>query len=286
MQQVLTFFTLGFSSATIYVGLALGLIAVYFSSGVLNLSIAGFAMWGGYVFTVLVTTGKLVFPIGTVSLGSSMSWEPALVIAVVNVVVLGAIVQYFVFRNVRRYSSLAQIVASMGVLITLVGLATERFGPGSLEVPAIFPQRSVVDWGGVRIPSRNLYLLGVSIVATLLLLAYFRWTTIGIATKASATNEEAVSLMGYSPQRLDAAAWAIASVLCTVLFILAGSSTLNFNVSYLVVPALAVMVIARMRSVVTILVAGVALASAQSLIDYGTSLTWWPAWGRDGLDQG
>ena len=69
MSQFITFVVLGFASGAIYLGISVGLVTVYLSSGILNFAQAAIAMWGCYVFAVLRTSGKLVFPVGTVTLG-------------------------------------------------------------------------------------------------------------------------------------------------------------------------------------------------------------------------
>lgn len=286
MSQFLTFVVLGFSSGAIYVGITLGLVSVYFASGVLNFAQAAIAMWGAYVYATLRTTGRLVFPVGSVSLGSQVGTLEAAVIAVVTSLIVGAIVHLVVFRPLRRSSAMAQIVASVAVLVTILGLVTVRFGTDGVQVPQMLPS-GVVQVGGARLGIANLILLGLGVAFTLAIGAYFKWTTAGVATRAAAANEDALGLMGYSPHLLDASAWAIASGVSTILLILASPATsLNPSVGYYVVPALAVLLVARMKSLTTIGVASIGLGSAQSLLTLGSSQSWWPNWARSGLQEG
>lgn len=286
MSQFLTFLVLGFSSGAIYVGITLGLVSVYFASGVLNFAQAAIAMWGAYVYATLRNTGRLVFPVGSVSLGSQVGTLEAAVIAVVTSLILGAIVHLVVFRPLRRSSAMAQIVASVAVLVTILGLVTVRFGTDGVQVPQMLPS-GVIRVGSARLGEANLILLGLAVAFTLAVGAYFKWTTAGVATRAAAANEDALGLMGYSPHLLDASAWAIASVVSTVLLILASPATsLNPSVGYYVVPALAVLLVARMKSLTTIGLASIGLGSAQSLLTLGSSHSWWPNWARSGLQEG
>lgn len=286
MSHFITFLVLGFASGAIYVGVSLGLVSVYFASGVLNFAQAAIAMWGAYVYATLRNSGKLVFPIGTVRLGNSVGTAEALVIALVTALVLGAIVHLAIFRPLRRSSAMAQIVASVAVLVTLLGLVTVRFGTDGIQVPQMLPS-GVIHVGGVRLNDSDLILFGVAVVLCGAVGAYFRWSTAGVATRAAAANEDALGLMGYSPHLLDAGAWAIASFTSTLLLILASPATsLNPSVGYYVVPGLAVLLVARMRSLVTIGVGGIALGSAQSLLTLGSSFSWWPNWARSGLQDG
>ena len=286
MSQFLTFLVLGFSSGAIYVGITLGLVSVYLASGVLNFAQAAIAMWGAYVYATLRNTGRLVFPVGSVSLGSQVGTLEAAVIAVVTSLILGAIVHLVVFRPLRRSSAMAQIVASVAVLVTILGLVTVRFGTDGVQVPQMLPS-GVIRVGSARLGEANLILLGLAVAFTLAVGAYFKWTTAGVATRAAAANEDALGLMGYSPHLLDASAWAIASVVSTVLLILASPATsLNPSVGYYVVPALAVLLVARMKSLTTIGLASIGLGSAQSLLTLGSSHSWWPNWARSGLQEG
>jgi branched-chain amino acid transport system permease protein len=286
MSQFLTFTVLGFSSGAIYLGIAVGLVTVYLSSGILNFSQAAIAMWGCYVFADLRTAGKLVFPVGTVKLGSTVGSAPALIIALLTTVILGAIIHLLIFRPLRRASGMAQIVASIAVLITLVGLATVRFGTNTIQVPSMLPSKTY-NIGGAHIGAANLVICAIALLLACAVGAYFRWTTAGVATRAASSNQDALGLMGYSPTALDAAAWAIASLVSTLLLILgAPTISLNTSLAYLVVPALAVLLVARMRSLIVIAIASIVLGSLQSLITLYSGKSWWPSWGRSGLQDG
>lgn len=286
MSQFVTFVVLGFASGAIYVGVSLGLVSVYFASGVLNFAQAAIAMWGAYVYASLRNSGQLVFPIGTLHMGSSVGTVEAAAIAVATSLILGAIVHLLIFRPLRRAAAMAQIVASVAVLVTLLGLATVRFGTSGDQVPQMLPA-GVIRVGGARLAEADLILFALAVIFCLAVGAYFRWSTPGIATRAAAANEDALGLMGYSPHLLDASAWAIASVVSTVLLILASPAIgVNPSVGYYVVPGLAVLLVARMRSLTTIAVASIGLGSAQSLLTLGSSQSWWPTWARSGLQQG
>ena len=285
MSQFITFVVLGFASGAIYLGISVGLVTVYLSSGILNFAQAAIAMWGCYVFAVLRTSGKLVFPVGTVKVGSSVGAALALIIALVTTVILGEIIHLVIFRPLRRASVMAQIVASVAVLITLVGLATVRFGTNTIQVPSMLPNHTY-NIGGAHVGLANVVIVAIAIVLACAVGAYFRWTTPGVATRAASSNQDALGLMGYSPTTLDSAAWVIASVVSTLMVIL-GAPTISINtgVAYLVVPALAILLVARMRSLLVIAIASIVLGSAQSLITLYSGKSWWPGWGRSGLQD-
>ena len=285
MSQFITFVVLGFPSGAIYIGISVGLVTVYLSSGILNFAQAAIAMWGCYVFAALRTSGKLVFPVGTVTLGNSVGSAPALIIALVMTVILGEIIHLLIFRPLRQASVMAQIVASVAVLITLPGLATVRFGAGTIQVPSMLPNHTY-NIGGAHIGLANLVIAAIAIVLACAVGAYFRWTTPGVATRAASSNQKALGLMGYSPTTLDSAAWAIASVVSALMVILgAPTISLNGGVAYLVVPALAILLVALMRSLLVIAIASIVLGSVQALITLYSVKSWWPTWIRTGLPE-
>lgn len=285
MAEILNFIVLGFATGAVYVGISTGLISIYFSSGILNFAQAATAMWGAYVFAALRQNGRYVLPIWSFSTGSPIGTLPALAIALVTSILLGLGVHFVVFRPLRRSSTLAQIVASVAVLITLVGLVDVRFGTNSVQVAPILPQ-STVHVFGAALNDGDLLLLGLAALSAAAVGAYFRWTTAGVATRAAADNRDILAMMGYSPNVLDAAATAVAATLSTLMIILVSPTTsLDTDIAYLVVPALAVVLIARMRSLTVIAAGGLALGIAQSLLVFGGSQSWWPRWGQSGLSE-
>ena len=151
----------------------------------------------------------------------------ALIIALVTTVILGEIIHLLIFRPLRQASVMAQIVASVAVLITLVGLATVRFGTNTMQVPSMLPNHTY-NIGGAHVGLANLVIAAIAIVLACAVGAYFRWTTPGVATRAASSNQDALGLMGYSPTTLDSAAWAIASVVSTLMVIL-GAPTISLN---------------------------------------------------------
>ena len=285
MSQFITFVVLGFPSGAIYIGISVGLVTVYLSSGILNFAQAAIALWGCYVFAALRTSGKLVFPVGTVTLGNSVGSAPALIIALVMTVILGEIIHLLIFRPLRQASVMAQIVASVAVLITLPGLAAVRFGADADVVPSMLPNHTY-NIDGAHIGLANLVIAAIAIVLACAVGAYFRWTTPGVATRAASSNQKALGLMGYSPTTLDSAAWAIASVVSALMVIL-GAPTISLNGAEvsLVVTALAILLVALMRSLLVIAIASIVLGSVQALITLYSVKSWWPTWIRTGLPE-
>lgn len=286
MSTYLQFIVLGFGLGAVYIGLANGLLLVYRSTGIINFAQGAMAMWGAYVFAQLRRDGTLVLPIGSIEFESRPSVPVALLIGMITAVLLGVIAHYLVFRPVRRAPALAQVVVSVALMLTIQALVVLRFGPNNIPIESIVPA-GTLDIFGTSVSSAELLMTAVMLVLSALIWGYFRFTRVGAATRAAAENERGATLMGFSADRLAAVAMVMASVVGTVGVVLGASLTgLNpLNYSLLVVPALAVLLVARMTSVATIAVAALVLGAFQSVLNLLTGENWWPVWAQSGVDQ-
>jgi branched-chain amino acid transport system permease protein len=285
VRSIIQFGVLGFSTGAIYVALALGLLVIFRATAVLNFAQGAMAMWGGYVYTSLRTTGALVLPIGTIHLGTE-SWSLALVLGLVMGLLLSVIVYFLVFRPLRQAPVLAQVVASIAMMIMILSLVQIRFGANSLTVPALLSTGSITI-ASTSLNIAGLVLAGLAIVLCIVAWVFFVFTNAGVAMRAASVNERAVMLMGYSPSTLGLIAWTAGVVLSTGVVILASPATgLDpSNYALYVIPALAILLLARLASLRTIAVAGLALGAFQSIITFLSSKTWWPTWGQVGVQD-
>jgi branched-chain amino acid transport system permease protein len=282
----LEFAVLGLGLAAVYIGLATGLLLVYRATGIINFAQGAMAMWGAYVFAMLVDDGLLVLPVGSVQLGDGMGILPALLIGLLNAAVLGVLVHYLVFRPVRNAPVLAQVVVSIGLMIGLQALAVIRFGPNNLKVESLIP-RGKVELLGASLSVREMLMTAIMLVLAAGVWAYLRFSYSGAATRAAAENERGAVLTGLDPNRLALVAMVLGAVVSTVGVLLAstltGLSPANYTV--MIVPALAVLLIARLESLALIGVGGVALGVFQSELSLIATKSWWPVWAKSGLEQ-
>jgi branched-chain amino acid transport system permease protein len=282
----LQFVVLGLGLGAIYIGLGTGLLLVHRATGIINFAQGAMAMWGAYVFAQLRVDGTLVLPIGSIEFDRRPPVEVAAVIGLVTAFVLGLVVHYLIFRPVRRAPVLAQVVVSVAVMITLQALVVLRFGPNNIDVASLLPEASFTVLGA-DIPTREIVMAAIMVLLAAAVWAYLRFTRAGVATRAASENERAAVLMGFSPDRLAAVAQVVAIMLGTIAVMLGSSLTgLNpDNYTLLVVPALAVLLVARMESIAVVVVSALLLGAFQSLIGLLVTKPFWPQWAQSGLDQ-
>lgn len=286
MSTYVQFIVLGLGLGAVYIGLTTGLVLVYRATGIINFAQGAMAMWGVYVFAQLRIDGTLVLPIGRIALGAKPLLPVAALVGIAMSVLLGILAHYLVFRPVRHAPVLAQVVVSVALMLTLQALVIIRFGPNNIVVESIVPQ-GTVNLFGVEVSSRELVMTAVMVVLAALVWAYLRFTRAGVATRAASENERGAILMGFAPDRLAGVAMVLASAVATVGVLLGASLTgLNpANYTLLVVPALAVLLIAKMESIGVVVAASLVLGAFQSVVNLLVSKPWWPTWAQSGVDQ-
>ena len=290
LDELGIFVVLGLGIGVVYAGLGLSLLVTYRGANVVNFAIGAVAMWGGYVYYGLRSVGRLYFPVvgipSSISVGGHAPLWVAVIGGVASAAALNLVAEVVIFRPLRRAPDLAKIVASVGLMLLVQSVAAVAFGSQQLVAPSILPSTSLA-LGGRSAPWSDVVLLGIVVVVTAALGAYFRFARTGLAMQGLAEQEASVSLVGRSPTRLAAGAWALSGALAGLFGVLiaplVGLNTVSDTLY--VVPALAVVLVGRMRSLTATCVAGVALGVFQSVVDFLKTMSWYPGWAQSGVDE-
>src|SRR5918998_5899741 len=202
LQQVVS----GLASGSIYAALALALVLIHRATGVINFAQGEMAMFTTYVAWALMEH-------------HGWAYWPAFAATLVIAFVLGVGIQRVAIQPVAGTSVLAVVIVTIGLLLTFNGLAALTWGaePQAFESP--FPN-ATWDVGGVAVGQRDVGTLAVVLALVVLLWAFFQFTKIGLALRASALNPEASRLVGVRVGWMLAIGWGLAAVLGAVAGIL------------------------------------------------------------------
>jgi ABC-type branched-subunit amino acid transport system permease subunit len=197
---------------------------------------------------------------------------PSLILALLLAVGLGLGVHFLIFRPLRHAAPLGKVVASLGLALYLQGVALINFGNAFPQPRSVVPDDAVQNFLGLGkvFPRNTIYVVCFAVLVGLIVWAGYRFTKFGVATRAAAGNEKGAVLLGYSPQRLAAFNWVIASVLGTLAVIVVGpiqGTITPVGLTALIVPALAAALIGSLRSIPIAVAGGLALGSVQTLLD-------------------
>ncbi|WP_326791653.1 ABC transporter permease [Streptomyces sp. NBC_00841] len=273
-MSVLQFALLGLGLGGAYALLALGLVAIYRGTGVLNFSQGAVAMISAYVFFAL---------------RDDLGWSvlPSSLVTLAFAAVLGLAFYLLVMRQLRNSPVLARIVATLALLLLLQGLATLLFDVQTRTPVPVVPSDQINIFG-VSVPTDRLILAAVAIILAVALAMLSRRTRVGLAVRAISDSEKGASLSGLSPVLIGALTWALGFVLAAVAGVmLSPIAGLDAKaLTLLVVPVFAAALLARFTSFGVAVVAGLGLGMVESVLQLvtgaeGSWYTWlWTGPGR------
>ncbi|WP_336660031.1 branched-chain amino acid ABC transporter permease [Leucobacter sp. USHLN153] len=243
----------GLGNGAIYAALALALVLVFRSTGVVNFAQGEMAMLSTYLVWLLTLLGLNV-------------WI-ALVIAIAASFVFGAVLERTLIRIIPKDDHQVMILVMIGLYTLFGALALFIFGTEGKPVDSLFPAGGIT-LGGVVIPFTTLGSILVLLVSSGLLWAVFRFTRTGLALRAVAQNEESAALAGLRTGRLLSIGWGLAACMGAI----AGSLMISLGLFLeptmmlpVLVYAMSAAILGGMDSPVGAVVAGLALGVVESL---------------------
>jgi sulfate-transporting ATPase len=259
---------LGLGNGGTFAALALALVLTYRASGVINFATGAQALYGAYTYAALREGNLLLIIPGlptTIDLHRKLDVGPALVLALLISAVLGALLYLAVFRPLRNAPPLARAVASLGVLVVMQTLISNRLGATPVSVAAMYPSNRWT-WHGMTLLSDRFYLALTVVLLTLGLTALYRWTRFGLLTRATAESETGAFVSGISPDRVALLNWIISGLVAGVAGILIAPLAPVTPASYtlFVVPALAAAIVGGFRYLMPAVAAGIAIGMIQA----------------------
>jgi branched-chain amino acid transport system permease protein len=198
LQQVVS----GLASGGIYGALALALVLIHRATGVINFAQGEMATFSTYI-------------LWTLTQNHGWPYWPALVFTLAVSFAGGFGVHQLVVRPVERGSVLRVVIVTIGLLLLLNGAMTWLWSGEVRNVHSPFPTRTI-DIAGVAISIQDLGTIGVSIGVVILLALFFRFTKVGLALRAAATNPAEARLVGVRVPLMLGVGWGLATMLGAV----------------------------------------------------------------------
>jgi len=196
----------GLAAGAVFGLLALGLVLIYRTTGVLNFGHWAIGLMGITVYTLVTGVGVPVLIAVVISIATSM--------------VVGVLAYRFVFRWVPRTKQIIVILISFGVAQLFSSLAQLALGFKNLvTMPGWLPAFNL-HVGGATLQSRDIITFLIAIGLGLGFLVWFRSSRTGRALRAVAQNREAAMLAGIDDVRYSSIAWAIGAALAAIAILL------------------------------------------------------------------
>jgi branched-chain amino acid transport system permease protein len=199
LQQVV----IGLSSGAIYALLALALVLIHRATGVINFAQGEMAMFSAFIAWQLVQWGLPYW----------VAFFATLAISFVG----GLLLQRVLLRPVEGAPVLTIVIVTLGLLLIFNGLAVWIW---SGEVRAFPPDRPfptrTFEIGGVIINVQDLGIIAVTLGLVGGLWAFFQFTKMGLALRASALYPDSSRLVGIRVGWMLGVGWGLAAALGAV----------------------------------------------------------------------
>jgi len=198
-EQFVQYLISGITQGSIYALVALGFTTIYAVTKIINFAQGEFVMLGGMLsFTLAHSVG--------------MPLVPALLLSVLSTAAIGAILYTLAIRTARKASVVSLIIITIGAAILIRGIAAQLWGVSAVR-PPFFTGDEPIPFLGAVIRPQALWIIGTSLVATLLLHLFMSYTMMGKALKASAISQAAAAMVGIDTRLMALWAFAIAAAL-------------------------------------------------------------------------
>lgn len=243
----------GLGNGSIYAALALALVLVFRSTGVVNFAQGEMAMLSTYLIWILTLLGLNV-------------WL-ALLLTIAASFLFGAAIEKALVRFVPRDDHLVMVLVMIGLYTMLGAIALFVFGTEGKPVQSLFPEGGAA-LGAVTVPFSTIGAMAVLFAASGLLWAVFRFTKTGLALRAVSLSPESAALAGLPKGRLLAVGWGLAACMGAI------SGALTISLGLFLEPTMMLPVLVYALSAATLggfdspvgaVVAGLALGVIESL---------------------
>src|SRR5207244_5032657 len=182
---------------------------------------------------------------------------------------LGAGLEAALFRKLRDAGAVVQIVATIGLLVALFGLAGVVWGSAtSLRADSLFGSHVFSPRPDLHFSAQGVATIFLVVALCVGLLAFLRFSPLGIRMRAVVDRPELAEVMGVNASRLSSFSWALATsfaALAGILIVPFFGSLDTTTLTFLVVAATAGAVVGKLESLPLTLAGAVGVGMAQLL---------------------
>jgi branched-chain amino acid transport system permease protein len=161
-----------------------------------NLAHCSFAMLGGYV---------------TVSLTNSLGWPflATLPLAFLSAAALSVVLERTLYRRLYRATDLDQCLLTIGIVFVSVAVAAYIYG--TIQQPVTLPSylRGTVTVFGQSLGVYRMFLIGMSLAVTAILVGALEYTRFGAKVRAAVDNQRMARGLGIDVDRVFAFTFAL-----------------------------------------------------------------------------
>ena len=178
----------GIADGSVYATLALALVLIFRSTGVVNFAQGEMAMFATFVAWAVAQAGAPLW----------LALPAAFGVAFVG----GMLVERVLIRPVEGGNPLNLVIVTLGLFILVNAAAGWIWGFNLRDFPRLFPG-GAVELGGVSLSIESIGIIGVLLAVVAVLWALFEHTPVGLAMRAAAQDPASARLVGVPVGRMS-----------------------------------------------------------------------------------
>ena len=206
----------GVTTGTLYALIAIGLVVVNKSTGIINFAQGELFMFCGFLAWMVHVQFGLTYPL-------------AFAVAIAGGFLLGIVTDRIAFRSQAKTDIVGLVLATVGLAFVLRGSARMIWGGKGdyLPFPPITSPEPMMIGHIIVVPQQMAALAG-AIAIMLVFAAFFRFTRVGKIMRATADNAKAATLVGISTQNVYTLAFGTGAAIAGAAAVLAAPLTLLY----------------------------------------------------------
>ncbi len=211
LQQIV----LGLRDGSLFSLIALGLVIVFKTTGVVNFAYGSMGMFSCYLtFTFYSILG--------------VPFYVSILVGLVFALFVGILTERYLLRPVRHLSHSAMLIITLGITMVLEGLALLIWKQDYQSLPNLVSGRPFIlklQDSFLVISRQDLLIFVITGFTVFGTFFYLKYAKLGLAIRASSQNEEAAKLMGIKVGSVYSFAWGFGTLLSALAAILAAPKT-------------------------------------------------------------
>ena len=250
MSAVVEHLVIGIAVGSVYSIVALGFVLIYKATGIFNLAQGSLMALGAYICYVFTITIGLPFYV-------------AVILTLVVAFALGLLVEVVFLRRMIGQPHLSILMVTIGMYLMIRGLVLIIWGVYSKSFPSYLPPEPVTVLGASVLPIFVVGLIAAAVLFTIFIL-FFRFTSIGVAMRATQDNQQVAQSVGISVKRVFGVSWAIASLTAAAGGIIVGTIlSVGYSLDDFGFKVLPAVILGGLESIPGALIGGLVLGVAE-----------------------
>jgi len=202
MSDLLQLLVAGISLGSIYALVCLGFVVIYRATGVINFAQGGLLVLGAFLTHQFAARAGLPFVL-------------AVLLAMFVVALVGVAVERVMLRRMVGQPVFAVIMITLGLLYVLEQVVSAIWGYDLVLLGDPWGVRTIA-LGPVTIEIADLWTIGMAGIVLVGFFLFFRYSRLGVAMRATASDQEAAIANGISARTIFALAWALSGAVAAL----------------------------------------------------------------------